>query len=224
MRFQKGQPPWNKGRKLSEEYKRKLSLAHQGKPLTEAQREGLKCYWQTLRGRSLSVAHRAKISVSHFGIKPTEETRRKLSDSHKGHTRSLEERQKQSQSFRKALAEGRVLFHKPNKAELRLESILNKHFRGQWSFVGDGSVPIGGLFPDFIHRNGRNLIIELFGDYWHGRTPRYKVTEFRQTEHGKRIIYARYGYALLVIWESELENETGVVNRVREFVGQIVGG
>lgn len=28
-------------------------------------------------------------------------------------------------------------------------------------------VGIGGLCPDFVNCNGKKVIIELFGDYWH---------------------------------------------------------
>lgn len=37
----KGKSPWNKGIKLTEEHKKKLSLAHKGKPWTEKQRQNI---------------------------------------------------------------------------------------------------------------------------------------------------------------------------------------
>lgn len=217
-----GHTPWNKGLKAGEETRQRLSESHKGYIPSDITREKLSL---AHRGRSLPVSQKKKIAKSHLGIRPSTETRLKLSESHRGYIMPLRQRIRKSTSMKKALAEGRVLFHKPNKAERKLESILDEHFPSEWRFVGDGSMPIGGLFPDFIHCNGKNLIIEFFGDYWHGRTKRYKVTEFRQTEYGRRTIYARYGYALLVIWESELGNESGIVNRVKQFlVGQVVGG
>lgn len=210
-----GHIPWNKGKQASEETRRKLSESHKGYIPTEQTREKLRL---TQIGKQLSEEHKHKIAKSHLGIRPSSETRQKLSEVHKRYDIPPEQRLKMIEGARRAFAEGRVLFHKPNKAELKLESILNKHFPSEWGFTGDGSLCVGGLFPDFVHRNGKKLIIELFGDYWHGRTSRRKVIEFRQTEYGRRIIYRRHGYDLLVIWGSELKNEDSITNRVEAFV------
>lgn len=62
-----GHTPWNKGKKMSDEYRLKLSIAHKGK-----------------KGRSPSPETRKKISEAQIGKKVSEETRRKLSLSHLG--------------------------------------------------------------------------------------------------------------------------------------------
>lgn len=64
--------PWNKGRKLSEAHRKKLSMA--------------------LSGRRLSDEHRRKMFIMMkgnkyaLGYRHTEETKEKISISHKGHT------------------------------------------------------------------------------------------------------------------------------------------
>lgn len=96
---------------------------------------------------------------------------------------------------------------KPNKAELLLEAILEKHFPGEWKFVGDGQFILAGLCPDFINVNGKKQIIELFGDYWHrGESPEYRVNKFKV-----------FGFGCIVIWEHQLDHEEEVINQVRAY-------
>ena len=83
-----------------------------------------------------------------------------------------------------------------NKAEKRLEKILNRLFPGEWKFVGDGKLIIDGKCPDFANINGQKKLIELYGDYWH-----------RNDNPQDRIdIFKPFGYKTLVIWESELKD------------------
>ena len=82
-----------------------------------------------------------------------------------------------------------------NKSEKRLFDIINKVDPKRWEFVGDGKVWINAKCPDFIQINGKKLIIELFGDYWHGK----RDVEERKKHFGK------YGYETLIIWESQLK-------------------
>jgi len=99
--------------------------------------------------------------------------------------------------------------------------LLKKSFPNEWKFVGDGQVILGGLNPDFINCNGRKLIIELFGDYWHGA----KCTRPFVTEEERRDVYGKYGYRQLVIWEHELKElpERSIVEKVRRFVHETQG-
>ena len=71
-------PPGNKGKKFSEEHKRKMSEAN--------------------KGRKLSEEHIRKLSESHKGIRLSDETKRKLSEIHKGKKLSDETRRKISEA------------------------------------------------------------------------------------------------------------------------------
>ena len=74
--------------------------------------------------------------------------------------------------------------------------------------MGNGRVILGGKNPDFINVNGKKLIIELFGKYWHtGENPK-----------DREKIFVPFGYRTLVIWYSELRNEERVKNKIREFM------
>jgi hypothetical protein len=97
---------------------------------------------------------------------------------------------------------------KPNKSEMVLLNILHKLYPNEWKFVGDGQVIIAGKCPDFINVNGKKLIIELFGDYWHrGQNPNDRINIFKP-----------YGYETLIIWEKELKDIPVVEQKLRRFV------
>ena len=108
---------------------------------------------------------------------------------------------------------------KPNRQERKLEAILEEWFPSEWKFVGDGEVILGKLNPDFINCNGKKQIIELFGCWYHGcplHHPNNEVS-WQNTEIGKKVIYSRYGFKTLVIWEHELEDEEVVVDKITQF-------
>lgn len=90
---------------------------------------------------------------------------------------------------------------KPNKPELHLQDILDRHFPGQWKFVGDGQVNLGGQFPDFINIDGKKEVIELFGSYWH------QIFDIAK----KKDHYRQYGFRVAIIWEDELGDEGRLV-------------
>jgi len=101
---------------------------------------------------------------------------------------------------------------KPNKTEIKLYQLLQKIYPNEYKFVGDGNVTIDGLIPDFINSNGQKKIIELFGTYWHR-----EGVDYRRTEKGRREVFMKYGYKLLVIWEDELKNKESVIKKIRAF-------
>lgn len=100
-----------KGRVKSEETRKKLSDAHKGRPNghlgTKRSTETRKRMSEAQQGRTFSAEHRKHISQAlkghrHFGVRPSVETRRKLSDIRKanpnrfwlGKKRSMETRRK----------------------------------------------------------------------------------------------------------------------------------
>ena len=100
----------------------------------------------------------------------------------------------------------------PNKAEMKLDEILQKAFPKEWKYVGDGRFLIEGYSPDFINVNGKKQIVEMFGDYWHqGQNPIKRINLFKQ-----------YGYKCVVIWERELKNPNAVIQKVKAM-GKLSG-
>ena len=100
---------------------------------------------------------------------------------------------------------------KPNMAEQRLLSLLDDLYPGDWRFVGDGQVILGGLNPDFINCNGKKLIIELFGAHWH-----QDITGPR-SETGRADAFRAFGYKTLIVWEKELGHKSLLITKIRRF-------
>jgi hypothetical protein len=133
-----------------------------------------------------------------FGMPKTEEMKRNLREKSKLRWKDFE--------YVKRVIKSRNL--KPNKAEQILDDILQKHFPNQWKYVGDFSFPVDGKYPDFIHINGKKLIIELFGDYFHkGDDGSEKINH-----------YAFHGYRTLIIMASELRYSDKIVTKVNQFI------
>lgn len=199
----------HKGIKFSEEHKRKLSESLKGKYVGE------KSY---MYGKHPSEEILRKRSESHKGFKHSEETKRKLSEMNKGRKHSEETKKKISESHKgikfseehkekiiKAIIKANCI--KPNKAELKLDQLLNNLLPNEYKFVGDGQVIIAGKCPDFININGKKELIELYGRYWHRNDdPQERIDLFKQ-----------FGYNTLVIWDNELKNEKELKNKILIF-------
>lgn len=135
-------------------------------------------------------------------------TRTKMIDSHK---RFWASNSPQFIELRKKMIAGLNLF--PNKPETAVLNVLDSVYPGEWEYTGDGKEIIGGLNPDFMCRSGTNLIIEMFGDYWHTQTLKpYRVNE------GRVDVYAQFGYRTLIIWEHEVKNTMVMQNKIVDFV------
>ena len=97
--------------------------------------------------------------------------------------------------------------NRKTKPEIKLENILSKFFPNQWLYCGDGSVCIKGKSPDFINVDGKKQVLEVFGRYWH-----------KNEDVQIRIeMFASFGFATLVFWEDELDNESTVTEKIKNF-------
>lgn len=135
-----------------------------------------------------------------------------------------EARQKQREAVRRPenrtrhaqlRAEANRTLIKPTKLEKKLETLLEKEFPGEWEYTGDGKVIIDGMIPDFFNKNGRKMVIEAFGRYWHEGK---KARTWRRTELGRIMAYNALGIKCLVIWEEELKNEPELTAKIKTFV------
>lgn len=88
---------------------------------------------------------------------------------------------------------------RPTSLERMFNALIDKYSL-PYKYVGDGSFLIGGLNPDYININGGKVAIEIFGEYWH----KY-AKEYRRTEEGRKAIFKKFGWDLIVIWENELK-------------------
>lgn len=176
------------GRKLSEETRRKISEVQIGKVLSKEHRRNIS---RALRGKSrgpLSKEHKESISRANKARWNNPEFVIKMGKAHN---------------------------QKPTWDEYLVGIILEKHFPNTWKYTGDRTtgLTVGGKVPDFIHSNGKKIVIEIFGYYWHD--PLYfpnKLTEEELKEH-----YNKFGYRCLVLWDYECQEST-VVRKVKEVM------
>ena len=163
-------------------------------PLSNASREKIRI---AQRGRKLPHTEEwnHKISLAHkkiqhpwlFGAKKSSQTIEKLKQSQKKWWANADNAQKRFMEMKR----------KPTKPEKFLLEFLEQEFPNEWQYVGDGKVWIEGKNPDFINCNGRKLIIEFDGMYWHRN--RVELDKIRNS------IYAKYGYSILSINEEDIK-------------------
>jgi len=91
----------------------------------------------------------------------------------------------------------------PNRLEIFFLEMLDEEYPGEWQFVGNGAVSIGGKIPDYIHKY-KKYIIELYGDYWH-----------RDDDPQDRIdFFEKFGYSTLVVWGHSLTDTKEVIKMI----------
>ncbi|MCK4731300.1 MAG: hypothetical protein KAT65_02480 [Methanophagales archaeon] len=88
----------------------------------------------------------------------------------------------------------------PNSIEGTISEILQKNFPNEYKYNGnfEEKVVIGGMIPDFVNVNGKKVVIEAFGDYWHDLK---KNIKWKHTEFGRKAAYSQLGYKCIVIWK-----------------------
>lgn len=103
--------------------------------------------------------------------------------------------------------------NKPERALTRLIDLQNLPFR----YVGNGSLRIGGLNPDFVSTDDSKRVIELFGEVYHDPSKAFFNIRWKQQYWGRMIHYSQLGYDCLIIWDYELRDEERVLEKLKEF-------
>lgn len=130
--------------------------------------------------------------------------RRKLSESSRANWSSLSSEQKSKRV--RDLFKGPIA--KPNRAELKLEGLLEKFFPREFKINVRKGLVIGGKIPDFVNVNGKKVLVELFGRYWHDP----------KEEASRKKTFSKWGFKTIVVWEEELKNPDLVIRKVREVL------
>ena len=182
-----GIPPHKKGKKLSEETRRRMSKAKRGEKNPNF-------------GKQRSDETKRKISKSLTGRKFSKDRKRKISEVLKGRRHSKKTREKMSDARKH-----RKFSTHHTKPELIFEAICKKN-NLPFRYVGDGQLWIKNINPDFVDVNGKKIAVEIFGDYWHSPLLRNAVS-YNQTYEGRKKILKKYGWKLIVFWETDLKRE-----------------
>ncbi len=209
----KGRPSPNKGKKTSEETKRKLS--------------------ESKKGKKLSEVHRMKIKDAHS--RPG--TKEKNSEAHKGKRASEESRRKMSifQNRSETLKKNRerrslqIFPAKDTKPEKIIQSILNEY---KITFKKHHRLKLNNFYHQADIVIEPNHIIEIFGDYWHFNPKKYDgelIQKRRKKEIKVKEVWEedelilngmkKLGYKVLVVWESEIKEEIEkVTEKIIHFI------
>ncbi len=221
-----------KGKPLSEEHKRKISLAHIGKIPWD---KGLKRpEISGILNPSKRPEVRKKISEHHKLNPPmgmlnkhhSEESKRKIgianSKKLKGRHVSLKteftsERlkkmwndEKYKENTIKSILKG--LFKRPTSFEQKIIDLC-KESNLPFKYVGNGQVIIGYKNPDFIETNGKKLLIETYAKWCHPQN----------YEEQRSKIFAKFGYKTLFLNEDDLyinNWEFHCLNKIKVFMSE----
>jgi G:T-mismatch repair DNA endonuclease (very short patch repair protein) len=112
---------------------------------------------------------------------------------------------------------------KPTKPEVEIKHVLSEL---QLNFIFNDDkrkkdkLKIGSRFPDFLDINGK-LIIEVFGDYYHGydfRSLNGDILSDQEHEIERMQYFSNHGYKTLIIWEKEVKDKEAVKEKISNFV------
>jgi hypothetical protein len=186
------------GKKHTEEYKKFMSNVQKNKTISEETREKMR-------------KNNSGCGNPMYGRPSTKENITRLIQYNTTRVFSKELLQKMSEGQKKLWQNNDYvrkmigIFHNsPNKVECQLMNFLEDILPGEYQFVGNGGFALAGKCPDFINRCGKNKIIELFGDYWHGKTRTGK--EKIEVEQERFDLFKTHGYQTLIVWQHELKN------------------
>lgn len=196
------------------EYREKLSKAHMGHSTSQSTRKKLSLLKTGVNhhnwGKNITWETKQKISKAlkgkpgtrgTLGMVFSSEWRTKISDAKRRQWNNPVLKDKFIKSIFSAINK------RPNHIERKLGIILDNNYLEEYEYNGNGKVVIGGLVPDYINKNGRKEVIELFGNYWHRNdNPQDRINKF-----------AKRGYKCLVIWEWELENSTILIEKINRW-------
>lgn len=211
-----------KGRKHSEETKRKLSASLKGHSVSEEARrkisesqmskkssEGTKRKQSEARKKYLEEHPEVRDSIlfkkGHIpwikGKHHSEESRRKNSETKKKYYK------KHPEIIKKLF---KHLHIKPTNPEKQFIEICRK-YNLPFKYVGDGKFWIENINPDFVDCNGRKIVVEIFGSYWHSPIHNSKIS-YNRTYEGRKKILKKYGWKCIIFWDYELSNEKNVLD------------
>jgi hypothetical protein len=153
------------------------------------------------KGGHHTEASRAKMSKSHIGVKLSKTHANNIS---KAVALSWADPVQKAKHVR-AILKGS--HNRPTTEESKLFDFLDILFPGEYKYVGDGKVIVGGKNPDFINVNGKKKIVEMYGDRWHkGQNPQDRIDIFKP-----------YGYDTLIVWDRELNDIEALAEKLIQF-------
>jgi very-short-patch-repair endonuclease len=198
----------NRGKKFTEEHKRKIAIANIGLKRSE---ETKKLISIRKIGTKRTEEERRKISIKttgkgnpFYGKKHSEETKQKLRNKHKKWWLIPENRIK---ILNEVMLQKRLdgLMKRPTSLEKQMIDIIEKH-NLPYRYTGDGAVLIGYKNPDFVNVNGEKICIEVANTIHHAID-----YETKRKEHFKK-----WGWDCIVFRTNKLIEEE-VLQKINSF-------
>jgi len=209
------------GKHHTTETKEKISKASKGrrcsKDFCRRHSEHQRKRWQNSDYRKKRVADLKGEGNPFYGKHHTEETKRKISEHHRGKRYSPQTEFQnlwKIPKYRKLFIEAQKnrkdnilnivknTHKRPTVPERKLIEIIEKH-KLPYRYTGNGSFWIENLNPDFVECNGHKIALEVFGSYWHSPMLNPKVDE-RMTFHRRKQVFKKYGWKCVIFWDDEV--------------------
>jgi len=194
-----------RGRQHTKETKEKMSAAQKGKnhPMfgkhhTEKAREKMRQIYKSKRIKRICLECGKEFEVAPSRAKGNKGTFCSKSCASKARIRNIRHK------------------HKPKKTkpELIFEEICKRN-NLPFHYVGDGSLWIGKkggkqLNPDFIEANGKKVLVEIMGAYWHSPLLNKNLVK-SNLQLFRKNHYKRYRWHSIFLWDTDLEREDAEV-------------
>lgn len=189
---------------------------------------------EALKGKPLSPETRKKMSIVHKGKQRSPEYRANISKARKASPRAREQLERlwelnrgkpRPEKCKAKLRQARLKQRIPSsntEPEKRFQSIC-EILQLPFKYVGDGAFWVENINPDFVDSDGQKIAVEVFGDYWHTPLFRKKAYKIQRTEGYRKRVLRKYGWQLIVFWESELnlpDAKERVLKKLEKFYGR----
>lgn len=177
---------------------------------------------KTLTGKKQSEETRQKKSLAMKGKLFTEEHKQKIRHSQKKFWSRLSKEEVQVRVKNSCGSDCAILNsrksngQRPSRPESVVIEFLESHYPSDWVYNGYGNngIIIGRRIPDFVNINGKKLVIEVFGEYWHNPE---KFSD-AWSESDAIAHYKKWGFNCLVLWEKEVYDKNCLENKVANFI------
>lgn len=178
----------NKGRKYSDEIKKKISIS-----LKKYYKNGGK---HSMTGKKLSEDRKRKIGLSKLGQRHSDKTREKMSKNNGKYWLNKKRSKKTCKKIRETIINNPIKIFKDTSIEKKIEKELkyrNILFEKQKSLCKIAIV-------DFFIKP--NIVIECDGDYWHN------FPDHIERDKNKNRILRKNGYKVYRFWGYEINNSS----------------
>lgn len=146
---------------------------------------------------------RLDVKTKHLEACRKDEHRRKISEAVKGEKNGFYGKRHTLGTIKKIYNSSN---RRPNGYEQQMIQFFNDN-NLPYKYVGNGTYWIGFKNPDFVFSDGKNKVIEFFGEYAH-----QPEDENKRIEHFKK-----YNFDTLVIWSKELKDKELMMKKILAF-------